>query len=465
MFGLTSLVLLLPTMVVLVSAASVAAAPEEVRTQFPLLSDEKCWRKLPPAEKGGGQPLPSWARALAGTMPRTTAAFIRLDQVHRSGGPLDPKLRARMRWVAAHANSCAYSEAYAAFDALKAGVPFSELEALRRGDYSWADTAQKLALEFAKKMTVDSAGLTDAEFAELVKHFDVRKVAAMVLLTAYSNFQDRLLLCLGSSVEPGGPMPPLDVVFVPEAVESKMARPMPSPVSPLPKPTGKDLVEDDPDWISLSYDQLQERLEKQRDKPTRLSIPKWEDVERGLPPGFMRKSSIVWNQVCLGYAPELATAWESVMRTNMAEMRKRMDRVFGISMFWVVTRSIDCPYCMGHCEMNWEVAGLPKTLIAERSQLLASDDWSSFPAEEQRAFAFARKLTKYPGRITYEDIETLKHGFDTERALFILTYASRCNYMTRISNGFQLSLERDNVFFEYYADDEKVEPSQRDSKR
>jgi alkylhydroperoxidase family enzyme len=315
MFGLTSLVLLLPIMVVLVSAASVAAAPEEVRTQFPLLSDEECWRKLPPAEKGGGQPLPSWARALAGTMPRTTAAFIRLDQLHRSGGPLDPKLRATMRWVAAHANSCAYSEAYAAFDAFEAGVPFSELEALRRGDYSWADTAQKLALEFAKKMTVDSAGVTDAEFAELVKHFDERKVAAMVLLTAYSNFQDRLLLCLGSSVEPGGPMPPLDVVFVPEAVESKMARPMPSPVSPLPKPTGKDLVEDDPDWISL------------------------------------------------------------------------------------------------------------------------------------------------------EDTDTLKHDFDTERALFILTYASRCNYMTRISNGFQLSLERDNVFFEYYADDEKVEPSQRDSKR
>jgi hypothetical protein len=140
------------------------------------------------------------------------------------------------------------------------------------------------------------------------------------------------------------------------------------------------------------------------------------------------------------------------MRTNMPEMREKMDRVFGISMFWVITRSIDCPYCMGHCEMNWEVAGLPKALIAERSRLLAGDDWSSFPAEEQRAFAFARKLTKYPGRVTDEDIDTLKHDFDTERALFILTYASRCNYMTRISNGFQLRLERENVFFDYYSD-------------
>jgi alkylhydroperoxidase family enzyme len=452
-FGSTNLAVFLPIMVVLVSVASVAAATQEVRTRFPLLSDEECWRKLPPTEKGGGQPLPSWAQALAGTMPRTTAAFLRLDHVHRSGSPLDPKLRAEMRWLAAHANHCAYSEAYAAFDALKAGVAFSELEKLRRGDYSWANTAHKHALEFAKKMTIDSAAVTDAEFADLVNDFDQRNAAAMVLLTAYSNFQDRLLLCLGSSVEPGGPRLPVDVVFAPEAVESKMPRPLPSPVSALPKPTGKDLVEDDPDWTSLSYDQLQERLEKQRAKPTRLSIPKWEDVERGLPPGFMRPSSIVWNQVCLGYVPELATAWETVMRTNMPEMRQKMDRVFGISMFWVITRSIDCPYCMGHCEMNWEVAGLPQSLIAERSRLLAGDDWSSFPAVEQRAFAFARKLTKYPWRITDEEIDTLKHDFDTERALFILTYASRCNYMTRISNGFQLRLERENVFFDYYSDD------------
>ena len=28
--------------------------------------------------------------------------------------------------------------------------------------------------------------------------------------------------------------------------------------------------------------------------------------------------------------------------------------------------------------------------------------------------------------------------------------AARNNYMTRISNGFQLTLEKENVFFEYY---------------
>src|ERR1700677_1289221 len=113
MSGSTSLALLLPIMVVLLLAASVAAAPAEARTRFPLLSDAECWRKLPPTQRGGGQPLPSWAQALAGTMPRTTAAFLHLDQVHRAGSPIDAKLRALMRWVAARANQCAYSEAYA----------------------------------------------------------------------------------------------------------------------------------------------------------------------------------------------------------------------------------------------------------------------------------------------------------------------------------------------------------------
>ncbi len=308
-------------------------------------------------------------------------------------------------------------------------------------------------LAFALKMTVNSAGVTDDEFAALVEDYGQRQAAAMVLLTAYANFQDRLLLCLGSPLEADGPRPPVEVVFVPEAVESKMPRPLPSPASALPPPTGTDLVEDSADWASLTYGELQARIEKQKQKPTRLPIPKWEEVERGLPPGFMKPSRIVWYQVSFGYAPQLTAAWETLMRTNGAEMRKKLDRVFGISVFWVVTRTIDCPYCMGHCEMNWEVAGLSKELIAERSGLLAGNDWSSFPPAQQQAFAFARKLTQDPGKISSEDIDELKRDFGIQPALFLLTYACRCNYMTRISNGFQLGLESENVFFDYYSDD------------
>ena len=94
--------LCLPLLVLFLPFMVAAASIGEVDAPFAQSRDDECWRKLPPVERGAGQPLPSWAKALAGVMPRTTAALLRLDLVHRTKSPLDPKLRARMRWVAAH---------------------------------------------------------------------------------------------------------------------------------------------------------------------------------------------------------------------------------------------------------------------------------------------------------------------------------------------------------------------------
>ena len=64
--------------------------------------------------------------------------------------------------------------------------------------------------------------------------------------------------------------------------------------------------------------------------------------------------------------------------------------------------------------------------------------------------AFARKLTRTPGEVTTDDVRSLANDFKLDPAISILMYACRCNYMVRISNGFQLTLERDNVFYDYY---------------
>ena len=388
---------------------------------------------------------------MAGEFPRTTAAFLELDFAQRTKSPVDPKLRAAMRWVAAHANHCAYAEAYAAADARRAGLDDARLEALGRSDYpGWSD-AERAALEFARNMTLDSDSVTDADFAGLVKDFGEKQAASMVLLLAYANFQDRLLLCLGATVEPGGPLPPVDVVFDRAAYTARTTPPPPLRKTPLPQPTGKDLLADEPQWALVSYDMLQERLEAQRNKPTRLRIPTWEEVARNLPDGLFNKpSDIDWYRIVFGYAPELAVPYEIYMRTAGAEAAPKYDRIFGGSLFWVVTRAIKCPYCMGHCEMNWEVAGLTKTEIADRSRLLAGDDWSSFAPAEQHAFTFGRKLTSAPWTVCDDDIQELKRDFGADRALIVALNASRYNYMTRISNGFQLKLERENVFYDYY---------------
>jgi alkylhydroperoxidase family enzyme len=217
----------------------------------------------------------------------------------------------------------------------------------------------------------------------------------------------------------------------------------------LPEPSGKDLVEDDADWAAVTYELLQGRIEAQRRKVTRIRVPDREEVERANPsrPKLGSRPS-QWGLVCSGYQPELAAGWGTCVATFFAE--SKIDLAFEEGIFWVTTRTINCPYCMGHVEMGWELAGLTSPEIDRRARLLAGDDWSSFPPAEQRAYAFARKLTKAPWTVSADDVNALKRDFGTDQAVVVIWGASRCNYMTRVSNGFQLALERGNIFKDYF---------------
>ena len=270
----------------------------------------------------------------------------------------------------------------------------------------------------------------------------------MVLLAAYGNFQDRIVLGLALPMETGGPLPPLEVKFAPGAFQPTPLLP-PQTKVPALLSSGTTVVERDPEWSELTFDELQSRLERQRGRTPRLPIPTWDEVKKNLPPAIAaRPTRIVWNLVCSGYVPELAIPWSVGTRTMWAEAKP--DRVFEESLFWVQTRSIRCNYCMGHCEMLLEVAGLDKSAVAERTRRLAGDDWSSFPPAEQRAYAYARKLTKTPWELSPADYKGLEKDLGPEKAMATFWWLCRGLYMTRVSDGFQLPLERDNVFADFF---------------
>ena len=266
----------------------------------------------------------------------------------------------------------------------------------------------------------------------------------MVLLAAYGNFQDRIVLGLGLPMEDQGPLPPLDVQFAEGALQVNAVLPDSNPVPELLR-DGKDVVLEDGDWSSISFEELQNRLDSQRAREPRLPIPTWDEVKLKLPTTMnFRPTRILWNLICYGYAAELAVPWTTTTRTMWSEMPG--DRVFEESLFWVQTRAVQCNYCMGHCEMLLEVAGLDKAAVAERTRHLASSDWSVFPAAEQRAYAYARKLSKSPWLLTADDYRSLERDLGEETTMSTFWWLCRGLYMTRISDGFQLPLERENVF-------------------
>jgi alkylhydroperoxidase family enzyme len=324
-----------------VSAPVTAPAPK-LQGCLPILSDDEAWRRLPALEKGTRQPLPTWARALAATMPRTTAAMLELDALHHEHSPLPPGLRAKMRWVAAHANGCVYSEAVAAADLRRAGIVGADIEKLA-GEFRGLPDVERAALLFARKLTLAASTVTDAEMTCLRDCYGDWQVVAMVLLVSYANFEDRLFLSLGVAPEASDPPRPLDVRFARDpSLNRHVQAPARKPPDDMAR-SGPSRITDQ-EWLARSYSELQQALDLQRERSPRIRVPTWEEVLRGLPPGAPanRPLRIRWSLVCLGYQPELAAGWSACTRAFGEEARQ--DRVFEESLFWVVTRTLNCFY-------------------------------------------------------------------------------------------------------------------------
>jgi alkylhydroperoxidase family enzyme len=313
------------------------------RCRLPLLDNDAAWQHLPNVEgEVADRRLPIWARALAGPLPHTTAVLLELDYQYRTSEAFDPRLRAAMRWTAARANLCSYGQRYAEVDLLRAGMTRDQVDHFESYLASLGPH-DRAAIRFAEQLSRSASSVTDEEVRELVAAFGEQPVVAMVLQMAYANFQDRLLLTLDVGVEAGGPLPPLAVRFVRPAAGESIAAQRPEPVREKSIPPPR--LDLGGDWTSVHFDQLLAGMQLQRERAGRVSVPKWEDVYPQLPAGLYppdRPSRVRWSLVVLGHQPQLGSAWMTCLRTFGREAKQ--DRVFEETLFWVITRTIDCFY-------------------------------------------------------------------------------------------------------------------------
>jgi alkylhydroperoxidase family enzyme len=326
-------------LIVAATTAGPARAASDVPNPWTLPSTEEAWRLLPRTLTGGGSRLPTWARATARDLPRTTAAMLDLDYLHRTKSPLGPSLRGKMRWVTADANHCEYARATAEADLRRAGIAEAEIADLKAGRWS---SGERDALNFALQMTVDASLVTDDQVGALKASYGEEKLVAMVLLLASANFQDRIILGLGVPLEDGSPLPPLNAKIDPKAANP----PVPTRANSADRHGPVEPVKvDDPEWKEFDFDALQKGLRGQKASVGRIRVPTYEEVMARWPDWFPKPKNpirIRWTLVCMGYQPELAAAW-SACTTAFREEAKQ-DRVFEESLFWIVTRTIHCFY-------------------------------------------------------------------------------------------------------------------------
>ncbi|HEV8060388.1 MAG TPA: hypothetical protein VGP68_10970 [Gemmataceae bacterium] len=321
-------------------ALAAAAAPAQHNAKspprFPSVSTEEAWNRL----RGQNPPLPAWALALVKSLPRTTAAMLHLDYIHRAQNPLGPVLAAKLHWTAADAINCSYGKSYAEADLRRAELdPKEFINSL--GDAAKLPKDDRIVVDFARKMTNAAYTVTDAEVALLLKRFGPEKVVAMVQTLAWANFQNRIILGLGVQVEPNGPLPPLDPLLDKEGL-TKLVAPK--------RPAWKEVQEGKisvaslvrPDWQDQSGTESAKAMELQKSRQPRIPLP---DLGRfaAMPPDVREQATkIVWSRVSMGYQPLLTQTWFETMRTFQKEAA--LNRVFSNSMFWVITRTNECFY-------------------------------------------------------------------------------------------------------------------------
>ncbi|MBM4068937.1 MAG: hypothetical protein FJ271_08350 [Planctomycetes bacterium] len=359
--------------------------------RLPALQNSQAWKRLP-ATNDESAMLPAWARMLAGVMPKTTARMIELDAMHRTGTRLDAKLRAMMRWSAADENQCAAGRAFAERDLRDAGMSDSELHAFTSGGVRTRSAREGAALAFARKMMRAAHAVTDAEVKFLNDQFGEKQLVAMVALLAHASFQDRMLLALDAPAEKSPPLlakfarpkrtdkksldkksldktsldkksldkksldkksldkKSLDKKSLDKKALDKKAKSQASsgPVVALPPrattrpPGGVSVV--DPQWRALGVMDLRSKMDAQKSRPPRIRVPTNDELRKAVPGEhrMAKGSKVVWSQVCYGYQPALTDAWFSSVSTFREEAK--LDRVLQTSMFWVVTRALQCFY-------------------------------------------------------------------------------------------------------------------------
>ena len=423
-------------------------APATKQPCVELLSSEEAWSRLPPLAKPLQEPLPNWARCLAHTLPATTAAMLELDyKLRATGDEATQQCYAVARLAVARELQCDYLIQYAVADLARCHAPTT-----------WSSDAQvKNALpaqmqsiyRFAQQMTRAARDVSDEELEKLRVELGEPKLVGLVLAIGYANFTGRLALALNLPNDTSASMDPIQVDFegsTPTGADAQAAARPEIPVEPIVSnatPAGRALLSND--WRELNIQHLRQKLEQQRERDSRIRVPDWEEIREQLPAGlYPQPLRIRWSRVVVGYQPEIGPAWIKCLR--VFEREAHQDRVFEESVFWVVTRGLKCFYCMGHCEMLMEVGGLSEAQIQERTERLASGNWSSFTAAEQSALQYAHQLTGEPQSITCADFERLVKALGSERALDCVWWICRCQFMTKVSDAFQLTLERENVF-------------------
>lgn len=107
-----------------------------------------------------------------------------------------------------------------------------------------------------------------------------------------------------------------------------------------------------------------------------------------------------------------------------------LDYAFKVQLFWIVSRTNNCQYCLGHQESKLLGAGMTEDEIAA-----LDGDWSEHKPEQRAAYTFARKFTYQPHLLNDADIDGLRKFYTNKQILEMILSMAGNNSINRWKEG------------------------------
>lgn len=113
-----------------------------------------------------------------------------------------------------------------------------------------------------------------------------------------------------------------------------------------------------------------------------------------------------------------------------ADSDMSLDNAFKVQLFWIVSRTNNCQYCLGHQESKLLRAGMTEDEIAA-----LDGDWSEHTPAQRTAYAFARKFTYEPHLLADADIDGLRKHYTDKQILEMILSMAGNNSINRWKEG------------------------------
>ncbi len=273
--------------------------------------------------------------------------------------------------------------------------------------------AEKIALEYAGKLTNDIHGVSDEDFALTRGFYNDSQVIELTMTVCFFNHFVRFVEATNLPVED----------WVLNDKSPRIADSVNKTIAPSARVA---LVSDN------EMNQTQTILESAKQTQT---------PAQGLGLGIAN------SQRAFLRVPALGQAWREFGFANRAAWT--IDRNIQLQISFAVSMANGCRYCTLH-----QVLGLRRLGVDPKKLLAMKKDDSQLTPRELTAVEFARKLTTQPSSVTDADFAKLKKEFGEQGATEVVLQTGAFAFMNRFTDGLRLPSEDEAVknYQEVYGD-------------